>query len=101
MIIFLVLGLCLLACCVFIGWLHWFFIGTEPVEERIELGDYYSVSTQPFYGEVVQVIEVDNTDYPYGVKCKGHSKDSNRIVEVWLNKDLLQPLNELWDTPNE
>ena len=101
MIILLVLGLCLLVCCLAVGWLYWFFIGTEPAEESIDVGDYYWVKSQPFYGEVVQVIEVDNKDYPDGVKCKGHSKDSNRVVEVWLNKELLHPLDELWDKPHE
>lgn len=99
--ILMLLGLCLLVWFLAVGWLYWFFIGTEPVEERVQLDSYWAVNTQPFYGEVVQVIEVDNKDYPDGVKCKGHSKDSNKIVEVWLNKELLQPLNELWDVPYE
>lgn len=101
MIILLVLVLCLLVWFLCVGWLHWYFIARYPEEDPLIVGSYWKVDCQPFYGSIVQVIEIDNKDYPNGVSVVGVSQDTHRSVVVWINKDKLLILDPTWEAPNE
>lgn len=76
-----------------VGWLYWYFIGSEYNEaDAYVIGSFWVVECQPFYGEIVNITAFDPVTYPNGVLVRGHSKDTNRIVNVWINKDLLKEL---------
>lgn len=76
-----------------VGWLYWYFIGSEHNRDNTyTLGSFWIVDCQPFYGGIVTITALDPVTYPNGVLVRGHSKDTNRVIDVWVNRDLLKEL---------